>query len=257
MSGLVFFDDDTNNDVLDEWMNNDSATLAKGASLGSELPAAETKGGLGYADSAKGAKQNKAAVDSKQQKQQQLLNKKKQNITKVDHDDDELHGVVTDMGEESRTSVVSRKDKDALNQKRKADSAQKSNKKQKVQTGAQGSNSASTASATNSGGTNRVGNEAKNQASVGKVSAGTGSTPSGKKDINSGTNTSGAAAVSDDADKRVNSRIRKRTKTRSKQKNIRKDNRSDTLKPAHLVVKNKDYQGRPLTDRTKAVLGVV
>jgi hypothetical protein len=255
MSGLVFFDDDTNNDVLDEWMNNDSATLAKGASLGSELPAAETKGGLGYADSAKGAKQNKAAVDSKQQKQQ-LLNKKKQNITKVDHDDDELHGVVTDMGEESRTSVVSRKDKDALNQKRKADSAQKSNKKQKAQTGAQGNNSASAASAPNSD-TNKVGSEAKDQASVGKVSAGTGTAPAGKKDINSGTNTSGAAAVSDDADKRVNSRIRKRTKTRSKQKNIRKDNRSDTLKPAHLVVKNKDYQGRALTDRTKAVLGVV
>jgi hypothetical protein len=256
MSGLVFFDDDTNNDVLDEWMNNDSATLAKGASLGSEIPAADTKGGLGYADSAKGVKQNKAAADSKQQKQQ-LLNKKKQNITKVDHDDDDLHGVVTDMGEESRTSVVSRKDKEALNQKRKADSAQQSNKKQKVQAGAQGSNSsAATASAINSN-SNKVGNEAKNQATVAKVSAGTGSAPSAKKDTHAGTNNSGAAAVSDDADKRVNSRIRKRTKTRSKQKNIRKDNRSDTLKPAHLVVKNKDYQGRPLTDRTKAVLGVV
>jgi hypothetical protein len=255
MSGLVFFDDDTNNDVLDEWMNNDSATLAKGANLGSEVPAAETKGGLGYADSAKGAKQNKAAADSKQQKQQ-LLNKKKQNITKVDHDDDELHGVVADMGEESRTSVVSQKDKEALNQKRKADNAQQSNKKTKVQAGAQGNNSTSTAAATNSD-VNKVGNEAKSQATVAKVSAGTGSTPSGRTDTHTGTNNSGAAAVSDDADKRVNSRIRKRTKTRSKQKNIRKDNRSDTLKPAHLVVKNKDYQGRPLTDRTKAVLGVV
>jgi hypothetical protein len=53
---------------------------------------------------------------------------------------------------------------------------------------------------------------------------------------------------------------RKRTKTRSKQKNIRRDNRPDDKKPAHLQAAkegSEEYMGRPLTDETKKILGVL
>ncbi|KAL3805703.1 hypothetical protein HJC23_005947 [Cyclotella cryptica] len=46
----------------------------------------------------------------------------------------------------------------------------------------------------------------------------------------------------------------KRKKTRSRQKNIRKDKRSIEEKPAHLVLGNSDYTGRPLTKATKEKL---
>jgi hypothetical protein len=49
---------------------------------------------------------------------------------------------------------------------------------------------------------------------------------------------------------------RKRKKTRSKQKNIRRDNRQDTQKPEYLRVGSAEYRGRPLTDATKAVIGI-
>jgi len=47
-------------------------------------------------------------------------------------------------------------------------------------------------------------------------------------------------------------RRRKRSKTRSKQKNIRRDNRPDEKKPEYL----KGELGRPLTEQTKARLGL-
>jgi hypothetical protein len=48
----------------------------------------------------------------------------------------------------------------------------------------------------------------------------------------------------------------KRVKTRSKQKNIRRDKRGAEFKPSHLQIGSKDYQGRPLTKETKAILGL-
>jgi hypothetical protein len=48
----------------------------------------------------------------------------------------------------------------------------------------------------------------------------------------------------------------KRIKTRSKQKNIRRDKRGTEFKPSHLQIGSKDYQGRPLTKETKAILGL-
>lgn len=47
-----------------------------------------------------------------------------------------------------------------------------------------------------------------------------------------------------------------RVKTRSKQKNIRRDNRPDTAKPQHLQLGARDYNGRPLTKETKAILKI-
>lgn len=47
---------------------------------------------------------------------------------------------------------------------------------------------------------------------------------------------------------------RKRRKIRSKQKNIYKDQREK--KPEHLIVGNKNYQGRPLTAETRAKLNL-
>lgn len=47
---------------------------------------------------------------------------------------------------------------------------------------------------------------------------------------------------------------RKRRKIRSKQKNIYKDQREK--KPDHLIVGNKNYQGRPLTAETRAKLNL-
>lgn len=47
---------------------------------------------------------------------------------------------------------------------------------------------------------------------------------------------------------------RKRRKVRSRQKNIRKDHRD--VKPAHLVPGQRHYQGRPLTEETRARLNL-
>jgi len=52
------------------------------------------------------------------------------------------------------------------------------------------------------------------------------------------------------------SQPRKRPKTRSKQKNIRKDNRPDDEKPSYLHKNSSDFAGRPLTQQTKAILGL-
>ena len=48
----------------------------------------------------------------------------------------------------------------------------------------------------------------------------------------------------------------KRRKVRSKQKNIRKDTRGMHEKPKHLRVGASNYQGRPLTDETRAKLNL-
>ena len=55
--------------------------------------------------------------------------------------------------------------------------------------------------------------------------------------------------------KKENHRKRIRVKTRSKQKNIRRDNRPDSQKPTRLQVGSDDYQGRPLTQVTKKIIG--
>lgn len=263
MSGLVFFDDDTNNDVLDEWMNNDSGTLAKGAVLNTELAAASTKGGLGYTESAQPSKQNKSGPDGKQSKQQLLGKKKQQNVAKLDHDDDELHGVVADLAEESRTSVVSKKEKELQNQKRKAELAQQPGKKQKLQANGEQGNKPNTGTGNTHNSNARKSNT---QGKNGSVNTPSPNAPLRSKNVaqqssNGGaggpTGGAGGDAAGESVEKRENSRIRKRTKTRSKQKNIRKDNRSDTVKPSYLVVKDQEYRGRPLTEQTKARLGVV
>lgn len=51
-----------------------------------------------------------------------------------------------------------------------------------------------------------------------------------------------------------NPKKQKRRKVRSKQKNVRKDNRE--VKPQHLLVGRKNYQGRPLTPETRAKLNL-
>ncbi len=49
---------------------------------------------------------------------------------------------------------------------------------------------------------------------------------------------------------------KKRRKVRSRQKNIRKDNRSADEKPAHLIPGSRNYQGRPMTEETRAKLNL-
>lgn len=58
------------------------------------------------------------------------------------------------------------------------------------------------------------------------------------------------ASASDDAA----GKTKKRRKIRSRQKNIRKDNRE--VKPDHLIVGQKHYQGRPLTSETRSKLNL-
>ena len=239
MSGLVFFDDDENNDVVEEWMNNDVETLARGG-IEETVVTGASKGGLGFSESAQATKQDKSKADQAKEKQKALLNKKKNNFIKRDEDDEDLHGVVLDHVEESRTTFKSKQEKKDEGNKRILDiqqqkNAKKAKKVENVASVTKGVNTESAAAAPKS------------------ITPTLATTPSA---INTAITSATTQAAQAEEDRRVNSRIRKRTKTRSKQKNIRKDNRSDTVKPAYLVVKNKEYKGRPLTDRTKQILGV-
>jgi hypothetical protein len=269
MSSLVFFDDDANNEVLDEWMNNDTGTLVKGSTIeAAAAPASAAKGGLGFAESSQQTKQKKVPDTKAKQ-----LNKAKNNLRY--EEDDELHGVVADDVEESRTSFKSKKEKEIEGQKRKIDNQQQkmeqqlSKKARKLQNAANVNTTVPTTAAAES---NATGASAqKNAAGIANNNGNcnnknnnsqNSSNAASKPTTNSSVNTGAASAAGEGAnakaegERRENSRIRKRTKTRSKQKNIRKDNRADNLKPAHLVVKDKEYKGRPLTQQTKAVLGI-
>lgn len=62
------------------------------------------------------------------------------------------------------------------------------------------------------------------------------------------------ASADTDKEQKASSSKRKRRKVRSKQKNIYKDQREK--KPEHLIVGNKNYQGRPLTAETRAKLNL-
>ena len=72
-------------------------------------------------------------------------------------------------------------------------------------------------------------------------------TPSDKEQTTEVTNTSES--------KKPNQK-RKRPKVRSRQKNIAKDNRKANEKPSHLVLGRDDYDGRPMTQRTREKLGL-
>lgn len=239
MSGLVFFDDEANNEVIQEWMSNDTAALTASSNAVDIFEATDvssSKGGLGFSND-KGNNNQGVLKDNNRNTDNKKIAQKNKLSRKLGSDGDyEMHGTVGDYAEESRTSFKSKGEKEAEKLRNKQEAKQQ-NKKVKTNHNP----AASAASIDNN-----------SAASKGIESSEKKPSSSGSSELSAGMDTTAVA----DAEKRVNSRIRKRTKTRSKQKNIRKDNRSDVHKPAHLVVTNKDYQGRPLTDKTKSILGV-
>jgi hypothetical protein len=261
MSSLVFVEDE-NNDLLDEWMNNESG-FAKGdpdvmdasASLlmqtNNEDPS--SKGGLGFVVSAE-EKRNKAAAAEKSKVLQRIATKKQELAANKRYRENEItHGVVEDL-EESRTSVVSKKTKMEINKIQAAKKpAPAVDCKSTTGTGtipaAAGSKKVAPLQKGNGG--NIAAQKAVASSNVNHNEKPKNS--SGASNSGDNTNKPGEAEKQDD---RLNSRKRKRVKTRSKQKNILKDNRSEFTKPAHLLPGHAEFKGRPLTQQTKQKLGI-
>ena len=90
----------------------------------------------------------------------------------------------------------------------------------------------------------------QNEATTSKTETGESSNPDVEGDGDGG-------AVSNNNNNNNNKKTKpKRRKIRSRQKNIRKDTRSMGEKPKHLRVGASNYQGRPLTDETRARLNL-
>jgi hypothetical protein len=163
-----------------------------------------------------------------------------------DQQDRDLHGVVDDIEEESRTKISSalrqhakQKDNTAVNskgpQQQHNHNAPPNNKNKKPKI----DNTTTTAVVKNNNNTDLQ--------SIQSTDLSLSTDSKQPKDSNSMTTTT----TSTTADGKP-----KRKKTRSKQKNIRRDNRADDEKPDHLKVGSKEYKGRPLTAETKAILGM-
>lgn len=209
---MISFHDDAVSNVVDKWLDLEdlnSGPDANEVALSAAATAGNQRLGLGY-QPAKGSKAtDKLAVLKKEKKRKQ------------DAEDygTELHGMVEEDLEESRTKVQS-------SSRAQVKAQQPAAKKIKIEPTVSKPVPQS---------------QAAPQSSEKKPAAPSG----GLSHFEQSPNLSTISGITDKP---------KRTKTRSKQKNIRRDNRPDSAKPDYLQMGAKDYKGRPLTPETKAIL---
>lgn len=192
----------------------------------------ELKSGLGYKIS---KKDDKTKVDhiSKMVEKQQKAAKRKQEQALI-NDQRDLHGIIEDDVEESKTALVYNKKKsDANNKTINVKPNGVNNKETKSKS--------DSANSSNKNTTTTPITEMKADKTIESIFA-IGST---SETTSFGEN-----------EGYTEQPYKKRKKTRSKQKNIRRDNRPDTAKPEYLQLGSQEYRGRQLTDETRAVLGV-
>lgn len=249
-------------DLLDKWMAGaetaiaDDSVLDHGitsASADRSFTALNAKSGLGFIPSRK-VNLNRHAGP----------NKRKRETKEANEGAAGFHGAVDDDLEESRISVAKKLTpakpttvvpKALLNNGNLGGESKKKGKKQAKEHNLSGENGQKTFADKDKTSSDNKPSNSSSDISIKQK----GSKTIDKKVEGTAFADAAAAAAAED-DKKLNKKDqfhqRKKVKTRSKQKNIRKDNRADAFKPGHLVLGNKQYQGRPLTPQTKSVLGL-
>jgi hypothetical protein len=191
----------------------------------------ELKSGLGYKTS---KKEDKTKIDhvSKMIEKQQKAAKRKQEQALI-NDQRDLHGIIEDDVEESKTALVSNKTKPNANNK--AINSKPNGKDNKAKAGNTNNKDSYKSTATTTTADSKADTAIESIFSIGSTSENTFYSADGGNSEKP---------------------YKKRKKTRSKQKNIRRDNRPDTARPEHLQLGSQEYRGRQLTEETRAVLGI-
>ena len=131
MSGLVFFDDEANNEVIQEWMSNDTAALTASSNavdIFEATDASSSKGGLGFSND-KGNNNQGVLKDNNRNTDNKKIAQKNKLSRKLGSDGDyEMHGTVGDYAEESRTSFKSKGEKEAEKLRNKQEAKQQNKK---------------------------------------------------------------------------------------------------------------------------------
>jgi hypothetical protein len=250
---IVEENDQSNNSILDEWMTGSFSTAPdhsslKGKSLQPEHAVKNQKGGLGYQQ-----KKTTQAALANDKISKILSNQQKKGIKRKQEEkqesDRDLHGVVDDMLEESRTQIMKPANirKDSTKGSGQTQSKE-SNKKQKVSLSNETIPSKNEKKETGNNPVSRT--EAKAEEMPRK------STKPEKSKVADFISTAGKEQQEEGEVPFDGKRQRRRKKTRSKQKNIRKDTRSAEQMPDYLKLGNQNYSGRELTLETRKKLGM-
>jgi hypothetical protein len=255
---IVEENDQSNSSILDEWMTGSFPSAPehsnlKGKSLQPENEVKNQKGGLGFTQ-----KKTTQAALTNDKISKILSNQQKKGIKRKQEEkqesDRDLHGVVDDMFEESRTQIAKPANIRKDNTKGSV-SAQfnESNKKQKVSLSNEKIPSKNEKKETGNNPVSR--SEAKTEEVPTKLAK-----PEKSKEADF---VSTAGKPSEKEEQQEESEVpfdgkrqRRRKKTRSKQKNIRKDTRSAEQMPDYLKLGNQNYSGRELTLETRKKLGM-
>lgn len=240
---LVEETDYSTNAILDDWLNDTAIAQSKDFHHGSTVHTLDSlqKAGLGYVE-----KRSNKVPTNNDKISKILTNDVKKGIKRKipngadDFENRDLHGMIEEIFEESRTLVIktipnkniASARQDPKNPSLPKQNNNQSNKKQKKIETEKSKHDSSVTSI-------------PHQTKTDLMKINDQQIDAGKDMKREGKNVENGEPYK-----------RKRKKTRSKQKNIRKDTRSNEAKPDHLKVDSTDYRGRQLTDETKKRLGI-
>ena len=267
MSSIVLVNDAESEGVIDDWMAQDSTAVDTNDTYTEDnvaIAAADAKMGLGFLNSAQSNGKRKgeagglshAGAMHKIQKKEDARKKgikDKREAKAKDLAPESMHGLVENDIEESRTTIVTMKNKMPSSKSGILPGGSKRPKQQQKQLQKQGHGKGPAIKSSTG-----VVITTSLKTAESRVSVDLSKT---ENELGQAEPVDAAGMVEDLEQKSAQPTAteqpkRKKTKTRSKQKNIRKDNRPDIHKPAYLLPGNREYKGRPLTDQTKLILGI-